>query len=625
MKQFFKYLLASVLGFFLSIFLLFFIFSAIFGVLASSAEDGKEPKITENSILHLELKEEIKDRPSNNPFETFDFAELEDRSPISLSKLISNIEKAKKDDRVTGIYLDIQNLRADLASIEAIRRALEDFKSEGKFIIAYSENYSQGEYFLQSVADEIYLHPAGNLIFKGLSAQLLFFKDALNRLELDMQVIRHGKYKSAIEPFTRNDMSPENREQWSSLINGVWSSQLDAISKARNLSIEKLNKIADSLLIRSPEDAKALGLVDGLLYEDELLNLLTKKGNPIGSDEDSEQTEEEASDSSKTQESKRKKRSKKPNLLALSEFNKVRKIKTIDGDIPFIDRKAKDKIAVIFAEGEIISGKSKDGSLGSETIAEAIKDARKDKRVKAIVLRVNSPGGSALASDVIWRETKLAKAEKPLIVSMGDLAASGGYYISCSADKIFAETSTITGSIGVFGLIPNMQGTFNKKLGIHTDRVNTNAFSDGLTALRPLAETERMAIRESIEKIYDDFTQKVAEGRNMEQTKVDDLGQGRIWSGLDAKRIGLVDELGGLEKAIEAASELAELDSYKIKELPEQEDPMKKLLEEFSNQAYLKIFGEPVFGKAEKYYSRIKQVFESEGIYTRLPVEVIIE
>ncbi|CAE7470479.1 sppA [Symbiodinium microadriaticum] len=512
--------------------------------LASSAKDDKEPTIKEGSILHLKLNRPIKDRPSDNPFETFNFATLEDESPLSLSKIIENIEKASKDERIEGVYLDIQNLRANMSSTEAIRRALTKFKESGKFIVAYNEDYGQNEYYLCSVADEIYLNPAGGMTFKGLSAQLMFFKDALGRLDIDMQVIRHGKFKSAIEPFVRNDMSPENEAQLRKLIDGIWASQLEEISSARKIDKAELNRIADSLLIRTADDALAFGLVDDLLYEDEVKKLLKAKGE---------------------------------------DMELVREI-----------RRSKNKIAVIFAEGEIISGKSNDGSMGSETIADAIKKAREDKEVKAIVLRVNSPGGSALASDVIWRETMLAKAEKPLVVSMGDLAASGGYYISCGANRIYAEESTITGSIGVFGVIPNMQGMLNKKLGIYTDEVNTNANSDGLTPFRPLSNTERVAVKAMIEEIYDDFTSKVANGRGMSQADVDSIGQGRVWSGIDAIEIGLVDEIGGLEAAIASAAELAEVEKYKLKELPEQEDPMMKLMQQLANQSYLKIFNFPM-------------------------------
>ncbi len=601
MRQFFKFMFASILGFLVTLILLFFIGGGILVGIASAGDSKKAPSISENSILHLELKKEIKDRPSNDPFENFDFFNLEDRSPTSLGSIIENIEKAAKDDRIKGIYLDIKSLRANLSSTDAIRRALEDFKASGKFIVAYKENYSQNEYYLTSVADELYIHPSGELSFKGLAAQLMFFKDAFERIDLDMQIIRHGKFKSAIEPFIRNDMSPENEEQLKRLIDGIWEHQLSKINSSRGISVSDLNRYADGLMVRTAEDAVELGLADKALYEDEVKQILLSKVYEENEDKDLDEL----------------------NLLALKDLHKVKNSDLTDEDRD--KRRSKNKIAIVYAEGDIVSGKSKDNSMGSETIAEAIRDARKDSRVKAIVLRVNSPGGSALASDVIWRETILAKAEKPFIVSMGDVAASGGYYISCAADKIFAEKTTITGSIGVFGVIPNMQGTLNNKLGIHIDQVGTNDYSDGLTFFRPMGDTEVAAITEMVEDIYDKFTQKVADGRKMSQAMVDSLGQGRVWSGLDAKEIGLVDELGGMDAAIKAAAEMAELDNYKMKELPKQEDPMKKLMDEFSSQTYAMIFGQPILGKAEKYYHSFQQVFETEGIYTRLPVSIIIE
>ncbi|MAY82695.1 MAG: signal peptide peptidase SppA [Flavobacteriales bacterium] len=622
MRQFFKIMFATIIGFFLSLIILFMIGGGIIAGIASSANDQKEPSIKEGSILHLKLNRQIKDRPSDNPFETFNFATLEDESPLSLSKIIENIEKASKDERIDGIYLDIQSLRANMSSTQAIRRALAEFKESGKFIVAYNEDYGQNEYYLCSVADEIYLNPAGGMTFKGLSAQLMFFKDALGRLDIDMQVIRHGKFKSAIEPFVRNDMSPENEAQLRKLIDGIWASQLEEISSARKIEKAELNRIADSLLIRTADDALAFGFVDDLLYEDEVKELLRAKGSLSKSEIGNQKSENSDSDSTDVvKESKGS--SKNLNLLTLTELNKLKYAKGEDMELVREIRRSKNKIAVIFAEGEIVSGKSNDGRMGSETIAEAIRKARKDEEVKAIVLRVNSPGGSALASDVIWRETMLAKAEKPLVVSMGDLAASGGYYISCGANKIYAEESTITGSIGVFGVIPNMQGMLNNKLGIYTDEVNTNINSDGLTPFRPLSNTERVAVKTMIEEIYDDFTSKVANGRGMSQANVDSIGQGRVWSGMDAIEIGLVDEIGGLESAIASAAELAEVEKYKLKELPEKEDPMMKLMQQLANQSYLKIFNFPMATKAEKYYRTLEQAFESEGIYTRLPVDII--
>ncbi len=606
MKQFFKFMFASMLGFLITIFLTVLIFAGIIGAVISSSKKPSEAKINENTVLVLKLDEAIQDRGSNNPFENFDLSTFESKSPIGLREVIGSIDKAAKDDRIKGIYLKVASLQTNRANLEEIRRSLVKFKESGKFIVSYSENYSQGIYYLSSVADEIYLNPVGDFTFKGLSAQIMFFKDALSRLEIDMQIIRHGKFKSAVEPFIREDMSDANRKQTTALVNSIWEKQLAEISKARGISIELLNEIADGLKIRKAEDALKYNFVDGLKYEDEVEELLKLKTN----------TEED----------------KKLETVALNELMKLKKVKSAEKSDTISDTtnvikelfNSKNKVAIIYAEGEIVSGKSREGTMGSETIAEAIKKARTDDKVKSIVLRVNSPGGSALASDVIWREMVLAKAEKPVIVSMGGVAASGGYYISCAADKIFAEHSTITGSIGVFGVVPNLKGLFNKKMGITLDQANTNLYADGLSGFRPLAETEREAIQEMIEVIYDDFTLKVSQGRNMTQAEVDSIGQGRVWTGELAKKIGLVDEIGGIDAAIAEAVRLAELDDYKIMELPEQKDPFEKLMKELSTEVRIQLFGTE-FGKAEKYYGNIKQVLSTNGIYTRLPVEIIID
>lgn len=595
MKQFFKFMFASMLGFTITIVLVVILFIGSITALVSSAEDKEAPTITSNSILHIQFENAIKDRSSNNPFDNIDFNTFENKTPLSLKNILDNIEKAKYNDNIKGIYLDISSLQANMASIEEIRNSLIDFKTSEKFIIAYSENFGQSAYYLNSVADKIFLNPAGEMTFKGLSAQVMFFKDMLGRLDIDMQVIRHGKFKSAIEPFIREDMSEANREQTSTLVNTLWDHMTIQISEQRDVPVEQLNTIADELLIRSAKDAMNYKLVDGLKYEDEVLAYLKTK---VGI---------EADDKLKT--------------IAIK---KMTRVKMTNNNNDKIKINSKNRVAVIFAEGEIVSGKSRDGVMGSETIAAALKKARLDKKVKSIVLRVNSPGGSALASDVMWREVVLAKAEKPVIVSMGGVAASGGYFISCAADKIFAEASTITGSIGVFGLIPNMKGMFNNKLGINIDRVNTNQFSDGMTPFRPLEAQERVALKSMIEDIYGDFTQKVADGRGMTQAEVDSIGQGRVWTGINAKKIGLVDEIGGLNDAIAAAVEAADLEDYRIIELPEQEDPFEKMVKEFSNEVRVQVLGQEI-GKAEHYYRNIKSVIGTRGVYTRVPVDIIID
>lgn len=591
---------ASMFGVLLSLFVAFIIFSAIIGGIVSSASNEEKVVVKSNSILEINLERPIQDNPSNNPLENFNFSSFEDETPLSLRSIIGNIQKAKNDSKIKGIYLNIPSLQANLASTEELRKALVDFKESGKFIVSYSESYGQLDYYLCSVADEMYLNPAGDLTFKGLSSQLLFFKDALDRLDIEMQVIRHGKFKSAIEPFIRNDMSAENREQISTLINSIWNNMQNNIAKSRGLSLAELNNIADKLLIRTAEDGVEYGLVDALKYQDEVQQILMEKIDVKAEDD--------------------------LNLMALGKYKKVKILKGKNADTtlntPYEYYKASDKIAIIYAEGEIVSGESKDGSMGSNTIAKAIKKAREDKKIKAIVMRVNSPGGSALASDVMWREVNLAKAEKPFIVSMGDVAASGGYYISCAADKIFAENSTITGSIGVFGLIPNISGFLEKKMGVHVDHVNSNTYSDATTLLRPMSDYERDAVQEMVEDIYSDFTEKVATGRGMTQAAVDSIGQGRVWTGGTALQIGLVDQIGGLEEAIIEAAKMAEVEQYRISNFPEEEDPFKKMLENFGGSVKAEIFSHP-FKPAERYYHSIESTLQSRGLYMRLPVDIL--
>lgn len=598
MKQFFKYMFATVAGIFLSIFLFLLLLAVIVGGIISSSSDEKYAKVEDNSILHITFENEIQDRSSNNPFENFDFNKFESRNPFGLNDILNNIEKAETDEKIRGIFIDLTRLKASMATTEEIRNALLEFKKSGKFILSYSESYGQNEYYLSSVADRMYLHPAGDMEVKGLSAQVSFFKEAMEKLDVDMQVIRHGKFKSAVEPFLRNDMSEANKQQLGLLINTIWDARVEKVAENRKISIESINNLADSLLINTAEDALKYRFVDSLKYEDEVMQELMA-----------------LTDTEKEEDLK---------FMLLEKYTKAKGSNKKEDEEKDDDKSgsfSKDRIAVVYASGEIRSGESSVGVMGSETVAKAIRKARQDENVKGIVLRVNSPGGSALASDVIWREVVLAKAEKPIVVSMGDLAASGGYYISCAADRIFAQTSTITGSIGVFGLIPNMQGLFENNLGIHFDGVNTNTYADGLTVMRPMKAREREALQETVESIYEDFTSKVAQGRNIPQAEVDSIGQGRVWSGKDAIKIGLVDELGGLENAIESVAAMAEIEDYKIKELPEQEDPLEKLLKEFTGEAQSRWMSNE-FGVGYKYYQKVKSISESRDIYMRIPMEI---
>jgi protease-4 len=587
---------ASMIGTFITIMLAsiltLVIFFAMLGSLLSSASEGQKDQLTkvkDNSVLHVKLDHDIPDRTSNNPFENFNFQTFKATESLGLDKVLSSINNAKTDDKIKGIYLDLTSIGGGMATLEEIRNALVDFKKSGKWIISYSEIYTQGTYYLASVSDKIYLNPAGIVEHRGLSAELMFFKNALEKLEVEMQIIRHGKFKSAVEPYMLEKMSDENREQYELLLNTAWGSMIKEVAKSRKLSIDKLNELADEMKIQDAKIAKAEGLVDETFFKDELLSALGSKLNLKEGDE--------------------------INYITLIKYSKSFKTK--------VAKKNKNEIAVIYASGEIRSGESENGIMGSETISAAIREARLDDNVKAIVLRVNSPGGSALASDVMWREVVLAKKAKPVIVSMGNVAASGGYYIACAADKIIADEKTITGSIGVFGVIPNAQGLMNNKLGITFDRVKTNKHSDLMSVFKPLTGDERDIIQLGVEKIYDDFITKVADGRGMTKEQVDSIGQGRVWMGLDAIKIGLVDEIGGLEKAIEVAKKTAKLDDYNLVDYPKRKDPFEEFIEEFTTNMETKILTKTL-GSEYKYYKKIQDVSTQTGVMARMPLDIDI-
>jgi len=588
---------ASMLGTFITLMLAsiisMVIFFAMLTSIISSASESTKTKVSyvkPNSVLHVKLDYQIGDRSTNNPFENIDFNTFEVNENLGLNSILNSINHAKTNDKIKGIYLDLSMIGGGMATLEEIRNALLDFKKSGKWIISYSELYTQGTYYLASVSDKIYLNPAGIVEHRGLSTELMFFKKALEKLDVEMQIIRHGKFKSAVEPFMLEKMSDSNREQMELILSTAWGSMTKDVSKNRNISVEEINMLADEMKIQDAKSAKKYGLVDDVLFKDELLAELRKK---LGEEENDE-----------------------INFIALGKYSKTANKKKKS-------KKSKNQIAVVYAAGEIVSGDSKNEKMGSETISSAIREARLDDNVKAIVLRVNSPGGSALASDVMWREVVLAKQVKPVIVSMGNVAASGGYYISCAADKIVADEKTITGSIGVFGVIPNAQGLFNNKFGITFDRVKTNKHSDIMTIFRPLTGDEKDIIQMSVEKIYDDFITKVAEGRNMTKEQVDEIGQGRVWTGLDALKIGLVDEIGGLDRAIEIAKESAKLDSYKVVDYPKRKDPMEQFLEDFASNVETKVLTNSL-GTDYKYYQKIKSLTEQSGIMARMPFEIEI-
>lgn len=591
MKQFFGAFFGSILGLIMAaVITVLIIVGVVKSTISSTFKTDKEETsyVKAHSVIKLELDGAMYEREKQNPFEALgDIAPFGKDEGLGLNTLLKKIAYAKTDKNIDGIYLDFKNLNAGFASVEELRNALEDFKKSGKFIYSYSENYSQKEYYLASVSSKIFINPQGNIEWKGLGMTMLFFKNAFDKLDIQMQVFRHGKFKSAVEPFLLDKMSQANRLQSETFLNSIWNTMVAGISKDRKVSVEELNRLANTLAIRFPEDALGT-LVDANIYEDEAIAQVKNK-------------------------------------IGLKATDKLKFVDLDEYDAKTATTTSKtSKIAVIYANGSISSGEGSDDEIGSDRIAKAIKDARLDDKIKAIVLRVNSPGGSALASDVIWREVVLAKKAKPTIVSMGDLAASGGYYISCAADRIFAQPNTITGSIGVFGIIPNLQKTLENKLGITVDTVNTNKHSDIGSGLRAVSEVEYNYIQTGVEKVYDTFTKRVAEGRKMLQSDVDSIGQGRVWSGADAIKINLVDELGGLSDAIAYAAKKASLKEYKLVELPKQKNPLDAIMGNKESEMETRIIKRNL-GSTYLYFKQVQNLVNLKGVQARLPFEMTIE
>ena len=585
MRQFFKFLFASMLGFVLGSILLIFIVVGMISAAVNSLDDDKVTEVKSNSMLYLDFEKPIVDRASKNPFENLSFSSFDTEGSTGLNTILDNLRKAKEDKNIKGIYMELSTVNSGIATVEEIRNALIDFKKSGKPVISYSEVYTQKSYYLASVADKVYMNPQGAMELKGLGAEIMFYKGLLDKIEVETQVIRHGRFKSAVEPFILDKMSNDNRMQTRGFMQNIWNFMLGNIAASRKISIEELNNLTNNFSIREPEDAIKYKLVDKLVYKDEVLEEL------------------------KTLTGKTKKEDN-PQLITLSKYSKS----------PDTEKRSlKDpQIAIIYASGEIESGEGASDKIGSETVSKAIREARLNDKIKAIVLRVNSPGGSALASEVIWREAELANKVKPVVVSMGDVAASGGYYISAASRKIYASPNTITGSIGVFGLIFNAQKMLNNKLGITIDTVKTNRLSDFGSMSRPLTAEEKQIFQQGVEKVYDTFTKRVANGRKMEQANVDSIGQGRVWSGVEAKRIGLVDEFGGLNDAIAAAAKMAHIEKYRTVELPKMKDPFKEILSELGNEAETKYLNYKL-GEEAKYFNKAQELLRMQGIQARLP------
>ncbi|MBE8725596.1 signal peptide peptidase SppA [Flavobacterium hungaricum] len=573
-------ILATVIGIFVFIMIFFFgviLIGAIFG-----GDDIVSAK--SDSVIELNLKEIKNDYAGKykDPWVT----KFSGGKEIGLTDVINAIEAAKTDDKIKGISILNDESSLGLAQYKDLRNALESFKKSGKFVWAYANTYSQKEYYLNSVANTVYLNPAGDLDFKGLSSEVMFFKDFQDKSGIHMEVIRHGKYKSAVEPFLENKMSDANREQITALLNSLWTTISTDISKSRNIPLPKLNEIANGLLARTPEMAKEQHLVDIVAYEDVYHNAI-KKALKVKEDEDY-------------------------NKISISDYTQ-NNITTALADT------SSDQIAIIYAQGEITGGEGDVNTIGEGSMRRSLQEARKNDDVKAIVLRIDSPGGSALTSDLIWREIEITKKVKPVVVSMGNYAASGGYYIACNANKIFAENNTITGSIGVFGVLPNFSPLANK-LGINSEQVKTHENAPNYSPFVPVDEKFKAFTLEGVERIYNTFVTHVAEGRKMTFEQVDAIAQGRVWSGTEALKLGLVDKIGGLNDAVAEAAKIAKIKKYSTQNYPEYDKTLNDLFSGLpfaqSKEAFIK---EEIGEENYKLLEQVKRFQKLKGVQTILP------
>jgi len=587
--NFFKNVLATMVGIILFSMLSFFLLFIV-GI-AVSASSESTVSVKNNSVIKLDLFAVTNDYGGKTRVTDFEFSE---KNNDGLIDVLNAIEFAKTDSSIKGISIENNASMLGITQRKAIREKLMDFKKTGKFVVAYSDGYSQSEYYMNSVADTVYLNPMGSVDFKGLASEILYMKDLQEKSGVKMEVIRHGKYKSAVEPYLQQTMSEENREQMTVLLNSIWDNIITDISTSRKISKDSLNLIATNLEGRTPELALKNKLIDKIAYFDEYENGMRKAMN----------------------------------IEADKEINKVDILDYVSSTFGKSKNKSKDRIAVIVAQGEIRGGEGSVNIIGEGSINRALKEARTNENIKAIVLRVNSPGGSALTSDIIWRELELTKKVKPVIVSMGDVAASGGYYIACNATRIFAEPTTITGSIGVFGVLPNFKGVTDK-IGVNAQVVKTHKNAAGYSVFTDLDEGFKETIQADIERVYSTFVNRVAAGRNMTYEKVDALAQGRVWTGTMALENGLVDELGGLDAAVAFAAKEVGLTDYRINYYPEYEIKLRDLLrgiiginvKEVQQEAIIQTVGKENY----ELFERLNYIKETKTIQAMLPYQINIK
>ena len=588
--NFLKNVLATFVGIILFCMMSFFLLMIV-GVVAAAGSGSSTKSTKSNSIIKLDLEKVTNDYGGSIYIEDFDYKET---SHDGLINVLQAIDYAKSDDKIKGISIENNNSLLGLTQRKAIVDKLAEFKKTGKFVVAYADYYSQGEYYLASIADTVYMNPMGSLDFKGLASEVLYMKDLQEKSGIKMEVIRHGKYKSAVEPFLQQNMSAENREQLTVLLNSMWDSYVSTISKNRKISVDVLNDVATNLNARTAVLAQENKLIDKIAYLDQYRSGI-KKALGVKADDD------------------------------INEIEILDYIKDVNLNMKKLS--AKDQIAVIFAQGDIREGEGSVNSIGEGSINRALKAARNNDKVKAIVLRINSPGGSALTSDIIWREIELTKKVKPVIVSMGDVAASGGYYIACNANRIFAEPGTITGSIGVFGMIPNFKKVADK-FGVNAEAVTTHENALGYSVFEEMSPKYKETLTESIEIIYDTFIGRVATGRNMTKEQVDELGQGRVWTGTMAKESGLVDELGSLDDAIAYAADLVKSTDYRISLYPEYKTELgelfRKLLGVSMQSAQQDAIKNEIGTENYELLQRMNYLKQTKGVQAMLPYQMNI-
>lgn len=597
MKSFLKYTLATIVGVLLVNIILFFVFLAFIGTIATLSE--KTTDVKDNSVLTIKLEGEIFDRISDNPLDNINFFSMTTKKNMGMNKILSSIKNAAEDSRITGIYLDLTDIQGNfgaLAFTQEIRNALLKFKESGKFIYSYSNlGYSQKSYYLATVADKIFVNPETPLLLTGMSSSISFYKTTLEKLGIQPEIVKVGKFKSAVEPFIADEMSEANREQVKKYLDSSWGSITKAISESRNIPVDSINALTDRFNIYSSGQFRDWGYFDSTVYEDQMLDFLKEKCNISGT--------------------------QKLNQISLFDYQNaaipVQKTEII-----------KDKIAVIFAQGEI--GAEQSASAIGPELANTVRKVRQDNNVKAIVLRVNSPGGSALTSEIIWREVDLAAQVKPVIVSMGNVAASGGYYIACAADTIVAEPTTLTGSIGIFGMFFSGEKLIKDKMGINTNTVKTNEHSDfgGSYPLplpissRPLTTYEKNVLQNYVNQGYETFLNRVMAGRGMSREALDAIAQGRVWTGEDAQKIGLVDVLGGLEDAVRIAAQKAGIGQYNLAEYPVIKNPFEELLSELTGNVKARIMKEEL-GAFYPTWQQLKNTIHNQGLLARIPYDIV--